>query len=201
MREFLRSLDRVAALGAETLITGHGDPIEGREAVADGLARLRAAVQHVYDETTRGMNEGRDVRSLMRDVKIPPETGIGEAHGKLSWCVRAIWEEHAGWFHYDRTANLYPVAPEPVWAELVDLAGGIARIVDAARARVDADEPVEALQLLDVVEAKAPDSRDALEVRARALASLLERAGGENFSEMRWLQTQLDDVRERLGGE
>ncbi len=197
-REFLRSLDRVASLGAELLITGHGDPIEGRGVIADGLARLRKAVQHVYDETTRGMNEGRNVYDLMRDIRLPPELGIGEAHGKVSWCVRAIWEEHAGWFHYDTTASLYPVPPSAVWREMAELAGGPGRLVDAARRHVAEGEVVEALHLLDVAEAAAPDSRDALAVRSRALEILIERAGGENFSEMQWLKSQLDEVRDRL---
>ncbi|MFK7894550.1 MAG: MBL fold metallo-hydrolase [Myxococcota bacterium] len=196
-REFLRSLDRVASLGAERLVTGHGDPIEGAAVIAEGLARVRAAVQYVYDETTRGMNEGRDVYALMREVQLPAEIAVGEAHGKVSWGVRAIWEEHAGWFHYDSTAALYAVPARGVWEELAELAGKDA-LVAAARKRIDAGEVVEALHLLDVAEARDPDSKDLLRLRAEALELLVARAGGENFSEMRWLKSQLDAVREKL---
>ena len=99
------------------------------------------------------------------------------------------------------TAALYPVAPNAVWTELTTLAGGAAPIVTAARARVDADEPVEALLLLDVAREAGPESEDALALRVRALEILLDRAGGENFSEMRWLQTQIEALRSQLGSD
>ena len=199
-REYLRSLDRVAALGAELMITGHGDPIEGAEAIADGLSRMRAAVEYVYEETTRGMNEGRDVHTLMREVTLPAELGIGQVHGKVSWAVRATWEEHAGWFHYDTTASLYDVPPSAVWEELRELSGGTERLVAAARTHASAGELSEALHLLDIAEAgEGPTgSRDALALRSEVLEALIERAGGENFSEMRWLRTQLDAVRAQM---
>jgi alkyl sulfatase BDS1-like metallo-beta-lactamase superfamily hydrolase len=198
-REFLRSLDRVAELGAELLVTGHGEPIEGRDEVANGLARIRAAVQYVYDETTRGMNEGRDVFTLMREIELPPELGVGQGHGKVSWGVRAIFEEHAGWFHYDTTAALYPPPPRAVWPELAELAGGAAPLAARARERLARGEPVEALHLLDIALAAEPAAREALEIKLAALETLLEASGHENFSETRWLQSQIEDVQSLLG--
>ena len=198
-REFLRSLDRVADLGAELLVTGHGEPIQGRDEIAGGLARIRGAVQHVYDETTRGMNEGRDVFTLMREIQLPPALGVGEGHGKVSWGVRAIFEEHAGWFHYDTTAALYPVPPSAVWRELAELAGGAGPLAARAREHVAKGEPVEALHLLDVALATEPAAREALETKLAALEALLEASGHENFSETRWLQSQIEEVRGLLG--
>src|SRR5690606_16307522 len=99
---FVASLDRVAALAPAIIVTGH-EVIRGDVEIAAALARLRAAVLHVHDYTVAGMNAGKDVYALMRDVSLPDELKVGQAHGKLSWCVRAIWEEYAGWFHYDAT--------------------------------------------------------------------------------------------------
>lgn len=198
VRAFLRSLDRVAALEPRMLIAGHGEPIEGAAAIAEGLARIRAAVEYVYDETTRGMNEGHDVYSLMREIVLPKDIAIGEAHGKVSWGVRAIWEEHAGWFHYDNTAALYDVPPRAIWGELVELTGGADALVSKANAHLKQGEPVDALHLLNIAIAGEPESRAVLEMMHRALSEMLERAAGENFSEVRWLQVRLDEVQAQL---
>lgn len=200
-REYLRSLDRVANLGAELLISGHGDPVEGREVIADQLARMRVAVEYVYDETTRGMNEGKDVFTLMREIALPPKLAVGEGHGKVSWSVRSIFEEHAGWFHYDTTAALYPVPPSAVWQELAELAGGAAPLVARARDRLAKGEPVAALHLIDIALAAEPGGREALETKVAALEALLEASGHENFSETRWLQSQIEEAKGLLGDE
>ena len=67
-----------------------------------------------------------------------------------------------------------------------------------ARQRLAAGESVEALHLLDVALAAEPNARDALETKLAALEALLEATGHENFSETRWLQSQIEEVRGRL---
>jgi glyoxylase-like metal-dependent hydrolase (beta-lactamase superfamily II) len=58
---YLDSLDRVRALGAEMLITGHGEPIRGAEKIRADLDRMHEAVCYVNDATKAGMNAGKDV--------------------------------------------------------------------------------------------------------------------------------------------
>ena len=122
--EFVRSVDRLRALEPEVVITGHGDPIVGAEQIAADLTKLRDAVRWVHDATVAGMNAGTDLFTLMRDIAPPPELTLGQGHGKVAWNVRATWEEYAGWFRYESTTELYPVAPSAVWADLTELAGG-----------------------------------------------------------------------------
>ena len=47
----------------------------------------------------------------MREVTLPPELALPQVHGKVPWIVRAIWEEHVGWFRYESTTELYDVPP------------------------------------------------------------------------------------------
>ncbi len=61
------------------------------------------------------------------------------------WIVRAIREEHAGWFRFESTTELYIVPPLAIWPELVELAGGTAPLVQRAQAHLDAGQPLEAL--------------------------------------------------------
>ena len=69
------------------------------------------------------MNAGKDVHTLMREITLPPELDVGEGYGKVSWDVRAIWENYSGWFHHRSTTELYGVGPDELNADLVDLAG------------------------------------------------------------------------------
>ena len=69
----------------------------------------------------------------MRDVTLPPELALPQVHGKVPWIVRAIWEEHVGWFRYESTTELYDVPPSSVWSDIVDLVGGTSAAHRAGR--------------------------------------------------------------------
>jgi alkyl sulfatase BDS1-like metallo-beta-lactamase superfamily hydrolase len=191
------SLDRVRELDAVLLITGHGEPIRGRDEIRAELSRIRDAIQWLHDRTVEGMNAGLDVHTLMAEIALPPELAVGQGHGKTSWCVRAIWEEYAGWFHYRSTTELYAVPQDAVHPDVVELAGAKA-LVDRAREHADAGRPLEALHLTDMVLSVEPAGTSALEVRATALETLIERSRGENFGEVQWLRACLAETREEL---
>ena len=188
--EFIRSVDRIRSLRPELLVTGHGDPIEGEAQIEEGLGRIRDAVQSTLDQTIAGMNAGKDIHTLMREVRVPDELEIAEWHGKTAWNVKAIWHEYAGWFHYDSTTSLYDVPPGAVAGDLVRLAGAEA-LADAARDHVEAGRPLEALHLLDILLAAEPASESGRVVKRKALNALLKRSDNLNFSEAMWLRSEI----------
>jgi hypothetical protein len=75
-----------------------------------------------------------------------------------------------------------------VWQDIVELAGGTTALTERADTHLGQDRPLEALHLLDIVLAHAPDDPAALRVKRLALESLLERSSRENFSEVQWLE-------------
>ncbi len=195
VRSYLRSLERVRDLGAELLITGHGDPIRGAGQIRAALDKMHGAVSWVRDYTLAGMNAGKDVHRLMREVALPPEHKIGEFHGKASWAVRTIWEEYSGWFHYDSTTSLYGVPRSSVDTDLVELAGGADAL---ARRAAEKAEPLEAIHLLDIALGAEPGNRAALTAKKGALELLLARSGGTNLSEAMWLKSEIAGVEAKL---
>ena len=80
--DYVASVDELRALGAERIITGHFDPIVGAELIDRELARLRDATEWLHDRVVEGMNAGRDVHSLMRDIELPPELDVGQNYGE-----------------------------------------------------------------------------------------------------------------------
>ena len=193
---FIDSLERVLALEPKLLLPGHHGPVVGKETIRNELTRLRDAVQYVHDETVRGMNHGKDIHALMRDIQLPPELDVGEGYGKVSWSVRAIWENYAGWFHHSSTTELYPVPAKQVHADLVELAGGADAVADRAREKLSNGETLEAIHLAEIVLSDSPANASALEVMIAAHEQL--ESESENFWLTQWLRKQLTDLRSTL---
>ena len=163
VRNYLKSLAKVRDLGAEILITGHGDPIIGKDRIRDDLDRMEAAVTYVRDYTLEGMKAGKTVHQLMREFAFPGNVAIGDFHGKASWAVRSIWQEYSGWFHYeDGTTALYGVPRSAVDADMAELAGGAGALAARAQRHADAGRPLEALHLTAIALGAEPGNREAL---------------------------------------
>jgi glyoxylase-like metal-dependent hydrolase (beta-lactamase superfamily II) len=191
---YLAAIRTVRDLQPSMLVTGRYQPILGAELIDASLARLHDAVEYVHGETLEGMNEGRDVMTLMKEVRLPPELRVGEGYGTVAWGVRTIWETYVGWFHLRSTTELYPVDPVEAFADLVDLAGPDAV---AARARIRlADEPVAAIHLAEAVLLHHSDHVEAIEVMIDAHEALIEVGGDVSFWESGWLRRQLQHWRQ-----
>jgi alkyl sulfatase BDS1-like metallo-beta-lactamase superfamily hydrolase len=178
------------ALQPETLINGH-DVFRGAEQIRRTMTTVRDATVYLRDYTIDGMNAGTDLWTLMRDVTLPSELALPQVHGKLPWIVRAIWEEHAGWFRFESTTELYDVPPRSVWPDILELAGGVAALTERARTHAEAGRPLQALHLTDIVLAHSPDDPGARRVKHGALQQLLAASGRENFSEVQWLEQEI----------
>ncbi|MEX0579859.1 MAG: MBL fold metallo-hydrolase [Mycobacterium sp.] len=186
----IETIERVRALAPEVLLTGHFAPITGGERIQFELTRLCDAVQYVHDATVEGMNSGKDVRTLMREITLPSHLEVGQGYGKVAWGVRAIWENYSGWFHHRSTTELYPVDPGAISADLVHLAGADA-IVARAQAHLDSGRPVQAIHLAEKVTDTDTGHPGARRVLKAAHEQLL--ADSDNFWETSWLKKQIAD--------
>jgi alkyl sulfatase BDS1-like metallo-beta-lactamase superfamily hydrolase len=197
VRAYLKSVEEVRALAPELVITGHGEPIHGADRIRADLDTMHAAVSYLETETIAGMNAGKTVHELMQTIRLPEHLTIGEFHGKTSWVVRAIWEENAGWFHYeDGTPGLFGSPRSSVDNDLAELAG-VAALTHRALGYV-AEKPLEALHLTEIALAAEPANADALTVRKAALEVLAAKAPGTNLSETMWLKAEIADADKRL---
>ena len=195
---FIDGVQRVIDLRPETLITGHGEPIKGAEEIHRRLSLIRDATRYIKDRTFEGMNAGVDLWTLMGSIELPPQLAVGQGHGKVPWLVRAIWEEHLGWFRFESTTELYNVPPDAVFPDLLELAGGPARVIEQARRHLAAGRPLHTLHLAQVALSADPDCIGALQVKLEATEYLLEHNNRETFSEVRWLEAQVRTLRGAL---
>lgn len=182
--EYIQSLDKLIALNAQILVPSHHAPITGAENIRAGLQKIRGAVAYVHDATIAGMNEGKTVHQLMKEIKLPPGLALTQEHGKVSWGVKTIWEYYMGWFHFESTTELYAVPAREIYSELAAMAGN-EKLLTSALSYIHKDQPEKALHFLEIMLAGDPSHRVALETRLSLLHSMLERAmddnGGNNY--------------------
>ena len=193
--DWIRSIDKVLELKPEIVLNGHGEPIYGNAEITRRLTRYRDAIQYVHDEVVKGMNSGKDVFTLMQEIKLPASYGLSEVFGKVSWSVRGIYDGYAGWYDTN-PATMYAQSPSSVYPDLVRLAGGPDAIVKLALEKVEAGKAVEALHLTDVVLAYDQTNSGALGARIKALEYLKDRC--ENFVEEGWLEYGISKAKEKL---
>jgi len=197
---YLKSCEIVRDLGAELVVTGHGEPVRGGERIRADIQAMHDAVQWIEQETIKGMNEGRTVYDLMQSIHLPADRKIGEFHGQTRWTVRAVWEENGNWFKYeDGTTALFGSPRSAVDADVVELAGGADRVAARAKVRLDADQPLEALHLCDIALSVDPAEPAALAVKKHACQLLLARGGNQNLSETMWLKAEIAEAEKALG--
>ncbi len=121
--DYVHSLDKVMTWKPELVLPSHGAAIRGNDEITRRLTRYRDAILYVHDAVVKGMNAGKDVYTLMREIKLPAELDIGESYGKISWSVRGIYDGYAGWFDLN-PAEMYETPASGVYGDLVKLAGG-----------------------------------------------------------------------------
>ncbi len=193
--DWIKSIDTVLALKPEVVLSGHGDPIFGNQEITKRLTRFRNAIQYVHDETVKGMNAGKDVYTLMQEIKLPASFNLSESYGKVSWSVRGIYDGYAGWFDTN-PATMYSEPPSSIYPDLIKLAGGPDRLTQLAVEKIKDGKPVDALHLTDVVLASDPKNSAALGARLKALNYLEDKC--QNFIEEGWLQNAIAKTNQAL---
>ena len=193
--DWISSIDKVLALKPEVVLSGHGDPILGNAEITRRLTRFRDAIQYVHDETVKGMNSGKDVFTLMQEIRLPASFNLTESFGKVNWSVRGIYDGYVGWFDMN-PSTMYETPPSSVYPDLVKMAGGPEPVVRLALEKLQAGKPVETLHLTDIVLVSDQNNRAALEARLKALNYLREHA--ENYVESGYLEYGIGKTKEKL---
>ena len=182
--DYVDSINRILALKPEILIPSHGDAIIGERQIERELTRYRDAILYVHDKTVRGMNQGKDVHTLMAEISLPSDLDIGEGYGRISWSVRGIYESYMGWFDGNPT-SMFSTPVDDAYPQLVELAGGAEAVATLAETQIESGDYELALHSADIALRAAPKSIRALQARLAAFKALL--AASDNSNEAGWL--------------
>ncbi len=193
--DYVHSLDKVLSWSPEILLPSHGPVIQGATQIATRVKMYRDAIRYVHDAVVMGMNDGKDVFTLMREIKLPENLNVGEGYGKLTWSIRGIYEGYAGWFDMN-PATMYEAPPSSPYADLVKLAGGPDPVVSRALEVLEKGQAAEALRLTDAALAADAVHRGALEARLKALEFLAGQS--KNSNERGWLEYSIRETKAKL---
>ncbi|KEQ18241.1 MBL fold metallo-hydrolase [Endozoicomonas numazuensis] len=186
-RPYVESLNLMLELEPEMIIPSHFYPVQGKEYIKETITRTRDAVQYVDDAVIEGMNAGKDVYTLMEEIKLPEELYLFEAHGKLSWGVKSIWEAYTGWFKMETANEMYSVPMQATYPELIELVGSTGPIINKAQSNLDSGELEKALYFIEMVEAVEPENAQNKKLKYDVLVAMKERANDINHYETMFL--------------
>jgi alkyl sulfatase BDS1-like metallo-beta-lactamase superfamily hydrolase len=195
---WLTDCDRLLALEPELLITGHEQPIAGKDRIAADLGTVREAIQFIHDHVVHGMNAGLPLQEVMATLSLPARLTLRDGRCPPHWIARSVWEEYTGWFRQEHTSELYSTAPSAVWPEVVAMAGGAAKLAERAREHIARNDAERALHLIEMAVEAEPESRTVRETELAIYDALAEGTEGKVFDLLGWLEGRMIATRAAL---
>lgn len=122
------ALDAMAALGAETLLPGHGLPIFGADRIREALDTTATLLRSIESQALALMNRGCSLDEVLHGVSLPAtlmdKPYLRPVYDDPRFLVRMVWRRYGGWWdgEYD---TLLPAPRAALAAEWVALAGGV----------------------------------------------------------------------------
>ena len=168
------TLERLAAFGAETLVTEFGPVVTGAEAVRERLTMTAEALRWLRAEVVERMNRGMDEAEVLADLDYPPELfdhpWMAPTYGCPDYIARDLYREENGWWDRNPT-TLHPAPPDQAAAAVLGALGDPAAVVARARELAGSGRAQLALHVIDLV--ALADADDPVVAEARTLKAEL----------------------------
>ncbi|MCP4224284.1 MAG: alkyl sulfatase, partial [Actinomycetia bacterium] len=133
------TLERLAGLGADRLLTEFGPLIEG-DAIVDQLAATSEALRWLRAEVVERMNRGMSEREILADMTYPDELfdqpWMRPTYGSPDYIVRDLYREENGWWDRNPT-SLHPAPPADAAAAVLSAIDDPRFVLERARTLAD----------------------------------------------------------------
>lgn len=133
--EWAAALRKMAALGAELMLPGHGLPIAGRDRIAGVLSDTAELLESLVEQSLALMNSGARLDDLIHTVRVPEHLAgrpwLQPVYDDPEFVVRNLWRLYGGWYD-GNPSHLQPARETALATELADLAGGASVLADRA---------------------------------------------------------------------
>jgi len=193
--DYIAAQDLVLKLKPEFLMPGHNNPLQSGKMIQKYLTDNRNAIKYVHDETVKGMNAGKDVFTLMKEIKLPEKYNyLNQSYGRVSWSVRGIYEGYAGFFD-ENPATMYDQPSASIYSDLASLTTTEA-ILKTAEDYFKQGYFVKVLHLTDAALTKDAKNKPVLELKLKALKEL--RVRSRNYIENIWLDYGIRIVEDNI---
>ena len=141
--EWATALREMAALGADTLIPGHGLPVFGADRIREALTDTADLLDDLERQVLALMNTGTTLDRVLHEVKMPErlmeKVYLRPVYDHPQFILRNIWRLYGGWYDGEPD-NLLPAPRAEQALEWVTLAGGVDAVMcRAAELKVEGD--------------------------------------------------------------
>ncbi|WP_085708501.1 MULTISPECIES: alkyl/aryl-sulfatase [unclassified Pseudomonas] len=176
----------------------HNWPVWGNERIREFITKHRDVYKYMHDQTVRLMNAGYTPDEIAEKIQFPDSLasyfGTRGYYGDVRHNVKAIYQMYLG--AYDgNPAHLNPLPPRESARRYVELMGGSAKVLEAARVAYDKGEYRWVAELLDQAVLDQPDDKAAKELLARAYEQL-----GYQSESATWRNSYLTAAQELRNG-
>ena len=163
--EWADGLEAMASVGAELLLPGHGNPIEGKDEIRKRCLITAEGLRAIVQQTLDGLNAGKTHEDIVSAIKIPEQLAkepyLDPLYDRPEFIARAVIRKYGGWWN-GFSAQLLPAKMVDQASEIVRLAGGVTSLIDRARELADSN-PALACHLAEWAALGAPEDRSAHE--------------------------------------
>ena len=180
--EWAAALRKMAALGAETMIPGHGLPIFGADRIRIALTDTADLLDSLEGQVLALMNAGAPLDRVLHEVVMPEhlldKPYLRPVYDHPQFILRNIWRLYGGWYDGEPD-NLLPAPRAEQAREWVAMAGGIDNVLARAAALQAEGNLRLACHVVEFAVLAEPKSKAAHDLRRDVYAA---RAKGETSS-------------------
>ena len=172
------SVAKMASFKPASLVPGHTVPLSGDDAIS-ALEDYSEAIRSVFDQTVKGINEGKSPDVIAHEVQLPEHLKdkpyLTEFYGTVHHASRAVFAGLLGWYD-GNPATLNPLEPKLAAQKISELAGGTKKLTKKMQAALHAEDFQWALVLADHLKwLDEGDKKLAREAKIKALRGLAAR--------------------------
>ncbi len=131
--EWAAALREMAAVGAESMLPGHGMPIFGADRIRVALGDTADLLDSLESQVLALMNQGCTLDRVLHEVTMPEhllaKPYLRPIYDHPQFILRNIWRRYGGWYDGEPD-NLLPAPRAEQAREWVSLAGGLVRVLE-----------------------------------------------------------------------
>lgn len=171
------TLEAIAARAPEIVIPGHGDPIVGKDRIAETLTETARALRFLHDAVVERMNAGQWPDEIVdAQIALPEDLAskpyLQPLYGCAPFVVRDVLRMYAGWWG-GNPAELIPAKRAEVARDVVETAGRDALAERVQKLLADGESRRALHLVMHLVEAD-PGDREAQALLASACDAIIE---------------------------
>jgi alkyl sulfatase BDS1-like metallo-beta-lactamase superfamily hydrolase len=169
--DVVEGIDKLRSLNARYVVGAHGMPLEGEHATKVMTAH-RDAIAFTWNQSIRMLNQGKTVEEMVETIRLPKHLAempeLYQGYVDQEYNVRGQYRGIVGWYG-EEIADLHPPKTKELAQNIVDMAGGVDKVIAQSQKAVDEKKYNLAVKLVTYVLAVEPENSTAKQLKADTL--------------------------------